>query len=167
MIHCDSREPKLMQAKLKLHIPSTSVVYLDWGDYVVFDQDGHSAGVERKTVSDLLHSAATSRQDGRPRLHAQMEALAQTYDLPILLIEGTLGFEPATGQAKVKGRLTGWQHGAVQMMVLSFQQQYGVSVLWTEDATATVDALRVLHGQAQTKCLLRHRPEVMHEQAAA
>jgi len=53
--------------------------------------------IERKTVKDFCQSLFGSN-DGRPRLFEQVEALKETYDNPILLLEGGLAvrLDPTT-----------------------------------------------------------------------
>jgi len=61
------------------------IEHLPIGDYLLPNE----TVVERKTVMDLIHTLKGS-QKGIPRLEKQMEAMAEKYSNPILVIEGGL-----------------------------------------------------------------------------
>lgn len=73
----------LFRDKLRENDVFYQVKKLEVGDLIlVGDYD-----IERKTVPDFCHSLFGSRQ-GNPRLMHQMRSLIETYDNPILLLEG-------------------------------------------------------------------------------
>lgn len=160
MIHIDSREPAFMRMLVSAACKGdTSEAFLGSADYVVFDQDGHSLGIERKTASDLLGSLSHTNANGEKRVLDQIDRMGQTYDRTMLVIEEPFAFERATGHLKVGHgwRPTGWHHSAIQMILWSLQAR-GVPVLHTPDRFATADLMRVLNQRAKAGCVLPHVP---------
>ena len=78
MILIDYREPHTIADQLKLRVP-IKTVRLPIGDYIIGD-----VVIERKTVSDLVHSAADHRLWNQ--LHTLHSVNRKTY----ILVEGTL-----------------------------------------------------------------------------
>jgi ERCC4-type nuclease len=62
MLLVDDREHIPLREKIKRVIPTAEEARLPAADYLLFDQDGHSIGIERKEISDLLGSR---QQQGR------------------------------------------------------------------------------------------------------
>lgn len=114
----DSREPKTMDLRLAAAGFSVHRMKLDTGDYLWTAKDGRTVCVERKTVSDLLGSLAGKQANGAPRLKNQLGRLISVYDVPILLIEGTVR---AGGDGKIIAgtRVTRWPFDGVDNLFLS------------------------------------------------
>jgi ERCC4-type nuclease len=99
MLLVDDREHIPLREKIQRAIPTAEAARLPAADYLLFDQDGHSIGIERKEISDLLGSLANNKV-GR-----QVQSLLQ-FDRGILLIEGQWKAE-IDGKMRVHGRLVG------------------------------------------------------------
>lgn len=145
MLVIDSREYAPLRARVLETISTAQVEYLHAGDYLIFDQDGHSIGIERKEINDLLHSLA---QDGK--LKRQLNSLRQ-YDRGILLIEGH-HFVEKGGKLRVHGKLRAWQPQSVQAILLALQEQTEAKVLHTANFDETLLVLRMLEKRGETGC---------------
>jgi ERCC4-type nuclease len=145
LIWMDSREPQSIKLRVSAALAGDAqAVRLSDGDYLIFDNDGCTVAVERKTATDLLGSLA----DGR--LARQLTRLKDGY-IPVLLIEGILLMDP-DGKVRTATFKTGWSHASVQGYLWSLLEQ-GVRVMFTAGMVETVDALRILHNRGLTKCL--------------
>jgi Fanconi anemia group M protein len=82
-MYVDDREPSSIIEALRRRIPII-VARLDIADYAV----GSRIGVERKTASDLVNAVFTGQRGEKPRLWSQLENLVNSYEIPVLLIEG-------------------------------------------------------------------------------
>lgn len=137
------------------------VMSLDCADFVLFDRCGHSLGIERKAVSDLLGSLGKRRIDnGAIRLDDQIERMAQTYTHRMLLIEGRLQFNVISKRIITGSRQSGWSHASIQAILWSIQSE-GTTVMFTDDKHASADWLRVLHNRALSGCVL---PKALRDQ---
>lgn len=151
MIWIDSREPPTLRTKVLVACQGDGqIACLEAGDFVLFDPNGCSVGIERKSVSDLLNSLASKRLD------KQLRRMADYYSHRYLLIEGALEMDPE-GYIKLKRRSTHWTHASIQGYLWSLQHS-GVGVLWSAGAAETVDLLRVLHQRSLVKCLITGEP---------
>lgn len=77
----DDREPPWIAKRLTSYGCTVAIDHLDAGDYSFWPQ-GITAGIERKTITDLLNSMASKR------LVAQVHKMVEQYELPILLRVG-------------------------------------------------------------------------------
>jgi Fanconi anemia group M protein len=101
-------------------------------DYVVSDR----VGVERKDAGDFLGSI----MDGR--LFSQAKAMAEAYEKPIIILEGTMS--RALKRSAMKPASV---YGALSSVALD----YGISVLPTEDINSTAMLLQRLAYREQAK----------------
>lgn len=156
----DTREP----GDMRLLLDAAGVQYadatLESADYLMFDRDGHSLGIERKTDTDLIHTFGTIRKsDGVNRLYSQLERMRDQYDSTILLVEGVLDYDGVTGKVRAGKKLTDWQHASIQMMLFACQLRFDTKVLWVSNRGASVDILRMLEERALGGCVLRSQRE--------
>lgn len=140
----DSRESAAVRGSLGTQLQDVDYTALTTGDFALWDDDGCSLGIERKTVADLLGSMADKR------LERQMSRMIETYTVPILLVEGWIG--RSRGKVSVGSRATGWHWGAVQMCILSLELM-GIKFMNVPDLAATGEVLRLLHQRAEKGCL--------------
>jgi ERCC4-type nuclease len=137
------------------------------GDYAILDTDGCTLGLERKTSRDLVHTFGTVRAtDGLNRLYSQMERMRFEYTCSILLLEGSLGYEPLTGKVAHGSKGDGWNHGAIIAALLAVQLRYGTHLIPVADKLATIDALRMLAERAAYGCVLKSQKENRDEKSA-
>lgn len=144
MLVVDSREYGPLRARVLEAIPTAQVEYLPSGDYLFFDQDGHSLAIERKEIKDLLHSLA------QRKLKRQLQGLAQ-FDRGILLIEGNWTVKP-NGTLFVHNVRSSWQPQSIQAILLAVQEQTGAKVLHVANFTETILTLRMLERRAEAGC---------------
>ncbi len=144
MLIIDSREPATLRQRALDFVPDSQVEYLHAGDYLLFDDDGHSIGIERKEIKDLLGSIA------KQKLKRQLSSLRQ-YDRGILLIEGHW-FVDRDGKMKVHNKLVGWAPQSVQAILLALQEQTGVKVLHVANYDETLLTLRMLNNRGEKGC---------------
>src|SRR5262245_42322387 len=116
MITIDSREPGHVKDYLTAALGPENVKQgqLPTADIVFADYCGHTVGVERKTVADLLGSVASGR------LASQLTRLRDEFAVPILIVEGGYGLD-GDRRIRVAGRQTGWSNGSVQAALFSLQ----------------------------------------------
>lgn len=131
-------------------VSPTTVLKLGSADFVIYDKDNHSLGIERKAVSDLLSSLSSSR------LYRQLERMRNDYTNQALLIEGELGYNVVTRKVQIDGLDTGWNHGSLQMILWNFEFRDAVTIYRTSDRYATADLLRILHNRSLRGCVLPH-----------
>jgi ERCC4-type nuclease len=152
----DSREPLTVQAaalSALASLPLTPLVTcLETGDFVIRDGCTNFHGpclvaIERKRVSDFLGSFRSGR------LEKQLTRLKHQYTYPILLIEGELKTDRATGMVTTRGRKTKWSHASVQMYLWSLQRREGINVLYTHDIPETADLVRAIARRAVEGCV--------------
>jgi ERCC4-type nuclease len=145
----DDREPHTMQEAVLRAVPTAQVLRLSIGDFVIHDKCGHALAIERKDVSDLLHSMADGRlQHQVPRL--------DTFDHSMLLIEGCWKMDVEDKSLMVRGRKSKWKATSVHMILLGHQRNWpNLTVLHTSSAEETVAVLKTLEGRARKGCVLR------------
>lgn len=139
----DNREQRAWRERVLEMIPDATVDRLAASDYLLFDQDGHSIGIERKEITDLLRSM-TER-----KMKRQLESLSQ-FDQGILVIEGH--WTVRDGNLHVGSKRPGWRPQSVQAILLSLQEQTGVKVLHTANYEETILVLRMLNNRAEKGC---------------
>lgn len=144
MLVIDSREYEPLRQRALDFIPGSQVEYLPAADYLIFDQDGHSIGIERKEINDLLNSLV------RRKLKRQVESLRQ-YDRGILLIEGHWRVTKK-GKLIVHEKAKGWSPQAVQAILLALQEQTNVKVLHVANFDETLLVLRMLERRGEKGC---------------
>lgn len=144
MILIDDREPEPLKKKVAEAIPTADESRLPSADYLLFDEDGHSIGIERKEIKDLLNSIA------RNKVKRQVQSLLQ-FDRGILLIEGMWEVK-ADGSLWVHERRSGWTPQSIQAILLALQEQTGVKVLHTMNHDETVLLLRMLDQRGEKGC---------------
>ncbi|MFP3950533.1 MAG: ERCC4 domain-containing protein [Candidatus Bathyarchaeia archaeon] len=111
---------------------NVDVQRLDTCDYVVSDR----VGVERKDSSDFL----SSMKDGR--LFDQAECMSETYERPILVLEG--GLEKAFNRSRMRPSSV---YGALSSLALD----YGISVIPTDCPRSTGVLIHRLAYREQAK----------------
>jgi len=167
MLHVDSREKASIRDLVKFTAGPTHVMLLECADFLLFDRDGHSLGIERKAVSDLLGSLGHKNSNGNVRLHDQLDRMKLTYSHVMLLVEGRLQFNVINKKIITGNRQSLWHLGSI-MQILWRIQASGVTVLFTDDKHATADWLRVLHNKSEAGCVLpQSLRELEQEEAAA
>lgn len=144
MLVIDSREYGPLKRRALDFIPDSQVEFLHAGDYLIFDQDGHSIGIERKEIRDLLNSIAADK------MKRQLDNLRQ-YDRGILLIEGNWIVD-RKGKMIVHQKMTAWQPQSIQAVVLALQEQTEAKVLHTANFEETLLTLRMLNNRGEKGC---------------
>lgn len=122
MIVVDVHEPRHIPERLREIGLDVKVKAISPGDYVIGE-----VGVERKNLQDFFRSIVTKR------LFGQLERLRETYEKPVLLVEGDLGevsFFPNPGIF--------W--GAF----LSITLDMGIPIIFTADQGQTISLLQAL-----------------------
>lgn len=125
-------------------------------DFVWFPQ-GKSYGIELKVAGDLLGSL------GDKRLAGQVRKMTETLDFPILLIQGSLTMQPASGKLLLNGEPTNWEYRSV----MSLLAEVGMAGVFVEQWAAPNVAERIaswyMITQKEDHAWLkqRTRPEVM------
>jgi ERCC4-type nuclease len=152
----DDREHAPLRAQVEEAIPTASVQRLMASDYLLFDADGHSIGIERKEIKDLLNSIA------RNKVKRQIQSLLQ-FDRGILLIEGRWDVK-RDGSLWVHNRRSGWRPQSIQAILLALQEQTGVKVLHTTNFDETVLVLKMLDKRGEHGCFWEEESD---EQPAA
>jgi ERCC4-type nuclease len=153
----DNREHGPLRRRLLAEIPGSQETKLPASDYLLFDQDGHSIGIERKEIKDLLNSIA------RNKVKRQVQSLAQ-FDRGILLIEGRWNVKK-DGSLWVHEHRSGWQPQSIQAILLALQEQTGVKVLHTTNFEETLLTLRMLERRGEKGCFWKEEGD--DEQRAA
>lgn len=128
---------------------------LDSADFVLFDQDGHSVGIERKEVGDLLNSLGQKMASGHRRLADQLERMVATYSHSLLIVEGQWRYEVANHTVGSARRPSGWLASVVFLMLWNISAS-GVPVLTTASREHTAEVLRILHKRSLEGCVLPH-----------
>lgn len=156
MLIIDSREPKRLKDRALAAVPDSQVEFLHAGDYLLFDQDGHSIGIERKEIRDLLGSITAGK------MKRQLNSLAQ-YDRGILLIEG-FWLVQKDGSLHVHNKRTAWTPQSVQAILLALQEQTGAKVLHTSNYDETLMTLRMFDKRGEKGCFWPKG--ISHDEAA-
>jgi len=106
MLLVDSREKAVTKKVIAALVPDSSVIALACADFLLFDQDGHSLGIERKTASDLLGSLSKKMVNGNVRLDDQLERMAEEYTHRLLIVEGWPMYDTKTRKLSTRTRDT-------------------------------------------------------------
>lgn len=144
MMVMDDREYYKWKRRLVELLPSVQEARLPVADYVIFDQDDHTIGIERKEFRDLVNSISANK------LKRQVQALSQ-FDRGILLIEGHWNVKK-DGSLWIHEHRSGWAPQSVQAILLALQEQTGVKVLHTANYEETAITLRALDRRAEAGC---------------
>lgn len=104
---------------------------LSVGDYILSE----NIGVERKTTEDFLDTIVGERQ-----LFEQMDDLANNYDRPIMILEGGTPF----GRRSIHPNAI---YGALSSLIADF----GVSIMYTDDADGTAELMAALAKREQNE----------------
>ncbi len=93
--------------------------------------DGHTVGVERKTLSDLAHSLMGDRLGDTSRLEGQLTNMLEDYDERVLLLDDTIGevdgFLATLKRIKTKESKYIW----IPVWVSRFTPQRLAAVMWS------------------------------------
>jgi ERCC4-type nuclease len=154
----DSREHGPLKDRALVFLPGSQVEFLPSADYLIFDQDGHSIGIERKEIKDLLNSIA------RDKLKRQVQSLNQ-FDEGILLIEGHWVVKKDF-TLHVHNKQTGWQPQSIQAILLALQEQTGAKVLHTANYEETLLTLRMLDRKGERGCFWKEAHDDKGHKAA-
>jgi len=111
MILVDKFEPQEVLEALSEHARQAS---MDTGDYAFTTCSGQSVLIERKQVSDLLHSLSTGR------LMDQLRRIIIESDIPILLVEGFITITK-DGFVRYRAGKSRWRYTSVQNLILTAQ----------------------------------------------
>jgi len=97
------------------------------GDYIASDR----VAIERKQISDFLQSITNQR------IFNQLESLAESYEKPILILEGN-------PRLLYKGN--GMHPNSIRGALASISIDYSVPILWTPDSRGTAEQIkRIAH----------------------
>lgn len=148
----DDREPKDLREAVRAAVPDAEVRRLSIGDYVILDKEGHALAIERKSMSDLLHSMSDNR------LRNQIPNLA-AFDHSMLLLEGcwSMNRDHLLVVPTLKGqRETKWTAASAQMILLGHQErQPKLVTLHTSSPRESVVILKTLSARARNGCVMR------------
>lgn len=162
MLFVDSREKQQVRKVIDAVAGPTHVRALESADFLLFDKDAHSLGIERKTVSDLL-SSLTTKQGNSNHLFDSLDRMAATYTHRLLLIEGDWRY--ADKYVGTPRRMSGWLASAVGLILWGIQAD-GTYVWPTASLEHTAEILRVLHQRANNGCVLPKALRTPIERAA-
>lgn len=155
MIILDSREPMDLQANLicTLGQPNVTVRAIPTGDVLMFDHDGCSVAIERKTIGDLINSFTSGRLD------AQLGRLS-ALSYPILLVEGRFRADKRGKVLIGSSKTTDMGYAALQAKLWSIQRRLGIAVLYTQSHDDTVAVVKMLHTRCQRKECIKETKNV-------
>ena len=123
----DSRERNTeLLAALESAIGNVEIKTLNVGDYIISDR----VCIERKTVHDFESSIVTGR------LFEQVKSLKETYEFPIVLIEG-------------EKKEFSLNYNSIRGAVISLYLRYGMQVIFSEGIEDTADILLMLAKREQ------------------
>lgn len=154
MLFIDSREKANIKTLVASVVTPSHVMALSCADFLLYDKDGHSLGIERKTAADLLSSLGATMANGNHRIDDQLDRMAEAYTHRLLVVEGWPEFNRITRKVSTPSRETGWYHSSLQMRVWSLLTTTDTSMLPTGDKWATADLLRTLHNRSLKGCCL-------------
>lgn len=122
----DSREPETLVWECSGEGFDVSVQTLTTGDFLWLNKQSESVAVERKTIGDLLSSLAGKQENGKSRAINQLTRMKETYQHPVLLLEGAMSMNPM-GKVVADGRTTSWSWDAIDNFLLTVQQ-FGIVI---------------------------------------
>jgi ERCC4-type nuclease len=129
----DSREDKSSVIRFLEELGvNVRSIQLKVGDYIVSDR----IGIERKRIPDLLQSVTDQR------LFRQLEELADSYEKPLLILEGS----PET---LFTGR--NMHPNSIRGALASITVDYSVPILWTPDSRETAAQIHRIAYREQFK----------------
>lgn len=105
---------------------------LDVGDYIV----GPDCAVERKSITDFIDTLT----GGDRSLFEQLKDLSMSYEKPILLLEGDKS-ELYSGRRVHKNAVNG--------AIMSLQLDFGITVMYTDSESDTVNWLQLIANREQ------------------
>lgn len=152
----DDRESIATQASFaKVFDKGLRVIKLYTGDVAIWDSCPmpHSLGIERKTVNDLLSSLAKEQEYPQGRLRTELDRMTAYYDLSLVVVEGVVGYHGSGKATDILGRASGWNHNAVQAIILACQMEYPAYWLHTDGLKATISVVKFLHNRAIKGCI--------------
>lgn len=122
-VFVDHREkPSSVARILEKRQACVKEMQLDVADYVISDR----IAIERKTVQDFLNSVIDQR------LFEQMRRLSDSYEKPILVLEGS----PARLYSE-----RNMHANAIRGALSSIAIDFGIPILWTENALETAEMI--------------------------
>lgn len=127
----DSRENKRIKYLVKqMKIPH-EIQALSSADYALRQMKPYKnlVGVERKTIHDLIQSISTQR------LFGQMDKVVSNYNIPYLMISGSLNDARATLR-KMGFRIN---ESVIHGTIASLTVRQGIQVLWVPDDRTLID----------------------------
>ena len=131
---------------------------LPFGDFAWTSKEGHSIGVEYKTLGDLISSIRSGRLTGH-----QLPGMRAMYDYSILLVEGTWRHDEHGRVAVYKGPHKGWVPAPGRMSAAELDKRLftlsfcaGVSVWTAADRRSTVRLLTSMYRFWTDGCLVDH-----------
>lgn len=150
----DSREKKPTQQLMNATAGPGMVLKLNSADFVFYDKDNHSLGIERKMAADLLGSLTSKMANGQKRLIDQLSRMKADYTHRMLLIEGHFDYNVINRCLIVGNRQTEWNSGSLLAILWKLQVKEGLVIVHTVDMFDTANWLRVLHNRADRGCIL-------------
>lgn len=135
-------------------IPGSVLTRLDSADVAFTGTRGVTVGVELKKVTDAVSCMFSGRL-----ADLQLPAMAESYDIRYLIIEGLYRAEPKTGVLqRYQGELARWgswrdtiagrnriMYSAFEMWLHTLSEQGGARLERTADVAATASLLQALH----------------------
>ena len=136
IVFLDSRETKSTVGKELDRMPglTLNLETLDVADYVVSDR----VAIERKELDDFIDSLISGDRD----IFQQMAELTDSYDRPVLLIEGAASAEGLYGRAQI-------DEEAIRSTLGSIMIDFDVSLFFTADEEETANTVRMLARREQ------------------
>lgn len=121
---------------------------LDIGDYVVSDR----VAIERKELDDFTSSMIDNDRD----IFDQIADLAESFERPVLIIEGGRGIDALYGRS-------GINEEAIRSTVQTIAVDFGVSLLFTQDEHETAKNVRSLARREQEENNQKVNPHTKKE----
>jgi len=136
VVFLDSRETKSTVGKEldRMSGVTVNLETLDVADYVVSDR----VAIERKELDDFIDSLISGDRD----IFQQITELTNSYDRPVLLIEGANSAEGLYGRAQI-------DEEAIRSTLGSIMIDFDVSIYFTPDAKETANTVRMLARREQ------------------
>ena len=154
MIHLDTREKPPVPLMLEAALPTGDYTRhkLEAGDVAIFDQDGHSLGIEHKRALDWLASLGDKQANKEKRIWNQIAKMKEWYSHPLIVRTGHLSYDPVSGTVGSARRATGWRSTAARLLEMAIIQQ--VPLLNLDSLDEYVDLLVYLNKRAKSGCVI-------------
>jgi ERCC4-type nuclease len=155
VIHVDTREkPPTFVRKLELMLPAGdfSRHTLKAGDYALFDQDGHSLGIEHKRPLDWLASLGDVQANGEKRIWNEIAKMEEWYSHPTIVVSGPLQYDLLTQTLGSSRHSTGWKSNAARLLELAIARRTPILHLASEEEM--LDLLVYLNRRAKSGCVI-------------